>query len=164
VGSQLTYFEFVDELLYGLLVSGEVLGRGRHIGGVKERSNIHRSSINEIKVFIVRVSTEVDQRTALGNLQNCFSWRGIFIGGAWDFWEICAVGVSLRSSSEVGRSLDARLNMLLKGGQQPGVGHSLKKRPVKLWTLANGEVNSNERTMRHLAGDLTNVAQMKETL
>lgn len=160
----MTYFEFVDELLYGLLVSSEVLGRGRHIGGVKERSDIHRSSINEMKVFIVSVSTAVDQRTALGNLQNCFSWRGIFIGGAWVFLEICAVEVSLRSSSEVGPSPDARLNMLLKGAQQPGVVHSFKKRLVKLWTLANWEVNSNERTMRHLAGDLTNVAEMKEIL
>jgi hypothetical protein len=122
VGSNWTYFEFVDELLYGLLVSSEVLGRGRHIGRVKERSDIHRSSIHEMKVFIVSVSTEVDQRTALGNLQNCFSWRGIFIGGAWVFL------VSSRSSSEVGLRPDARLNMLLKGAQQRGVVHSFKKR------------------------------------
>lgn len=87
---QLTYFELVNELLYGRLVAGEVLGRGRHIDGVREKSNDHRSCINGMVVFIVRARTEVDQRPALGNLQNGL---GIFL------LEICAVDVSLRSSS-----------------------------------------------------------------
>lgn len=90
----MTYFELVDELLYGRLVAGEVLGRGRHIDGVREKSNDHRSCINGMMVFIMRARTEVDQRPALGNLQNCFALGGhnYLVGCLGNFLlEICAV-------------------------------------------------------------------------